>query len=213
MVMTLAPQKGQKNIFEEYPHVEYVADEGVQMWEELVAKGIDATCSLDSAKWQICDLALEIVRCFGGERSPRSAYLIDGYARAINAPPDRVREYCTVSRFWGEDDRREMARLRGITYTHMRDAMRLGDVNTAKGFLREVYQNAWNVSEAREKLIERLGVRPARKKKGAVSATLMQKAGTLYLFQFHLDPDEPSLVDLPIGAKIEISIYQSESEE
>lgn len=209
MVTALKTQHpNQKDIFEVHPHIEYVHDEGASLWEEAVTRGNEALTRMDKQKWRLGDIALKVVE-FYGERAPRGTQLIEHFAKAINADPNRVREYATVAKFWDEDNRREMAQLRLITYTHMRDAMRLGDVETAKRFLYEVADNEWTVGKAREVLAERVGGKTPRKKVGKFQATLIQKVGTMHLFQLHQDPDEAP-VQLSIGETYEISVYQSE---
>lgn len=206
MVATMKPPAvGQKNIFEVFPQLKYITDQREDAWETAVSMGIEAMSRLDKSKWMLGDIVVAVVECYGG-RAPRNSELIDDFARTINAEPKRVREYATVAKFWDANNRHEMARLQVITYTHMRDAMRLGDVESAKKFLYECADNGWTVLEARMKLAEQLGAKAPRKKVGTFEATLMQKAGTMHLFQLHQDPDETA-VQLEVGSQFIISIY------
>jgi len=197
----------QQDIFKVYPHLEYVNDPREKTWQQAVSLGNEALTSLDVARFYLGDLTLKVIQTYGG-RAPRGSDLVGDYAQAVGVDPARLREYYTVSKFWEAAHRSEMLRLR-MSYTHMRDSMRLGDVATAKAFLRECADNKWGVPVAREQIAKRLGIAPTSKKVGKFCATLVQKSGTLHLFQLHQDPDEAP-VQLTIGVIFDLSIFQSE---
>lgn len=208
MVTARTNQKQQqRDIFQIYPHLAYVEDKHDSTWQQAVSLGNEALMTLDSARFRFGDLTLKVIKAYGN-RAPRGSDLVGDFAQAVGVDPDRLREYTTVSKFWEAPHRNEMLRLR-LTYTHMRDAMRLGDVLSAKAFLIECADNKWGVKEARERIKKRLGITPSRKKLMSAQATLIQQSGTLHLFQIHQDPDEAP-VQLPIGGIFDISIYEPE---
>jgi len=206
---SLAMKSQQRSIFDAMPHIEYVAQQGEDIWEMTVNAGIEAMQSLDDRKWQVGDLALKIVNFYGG-RAPRGSDLIGDYALAIHADPARVREYLTVARFWTPDHRDEMLALPTLTYTHLRDAMRFGDMASAKDFLYRCADACWTVLEARLRIAEALGKTPTKRKVMTASATLIQNAGKMHLFQVHQNPDE-KWIQLEIGTTYQIAIYRMEN--
>lgn len=130
-----------------------VASQGEDPWEMMVAVGLDAQERLDTGRWLIGDLALLIPKQYGSDR-------LGEFAKAIRVEVARAREYRTVARFW---DRQSSARAEilatyaSITYSHMREAMRLGKPEAARDFIEECAAEAWSVEAARLKLRERLG--------------------------------------------------------
>jgi len=191
--------------------IERLDKRGDDIWEVCVNEGIRAMSDVDSGKWRVGDIAHAITRRYG-ERTPRGERIIDSFAYAINADPERVREYRTVAKFWTPDQREEFLNYSIITYTHCRDAMRLKDIELAKDFLRECADNGWTVTQARMAIASRLGKLPQRRKVATIrQATLLERTGTLYLFSFSQSEGDaqPAPAELCIGETFELIISQS----
>lgn len=133
------------------PAIEALIERGDDIWEVLVNAGIQAQEFLDTGRWTIGDLAGLVDKQYGQNT-------IGTFAKAINVEVERVREYRTVAAFWEIPHRQKIrADYPTITYSHMREAMRLKSVEAAEAFIEECAGEGWTVEEARLKLRERLG--------------------------------------------------------
>ena len=125
-------------------------------YEQLCELGRKARRRIDSGRWFLGDLALEVVNRFGETT-------LEDFAKQTNTARQSMYAYRQVAAFYPRSRRVEFIRTTSnVTYTHFRHAMRLGDEDTAYGFLEEVAANNWTTDEAAYRLIERLtGVTPA----------------------------------------------------
>jgi len=129
----------------------------VHSYEELCDMGRAAAGSLDLGRFLIGDITLTIQTNYGENT-------LSEFAKAINVPVTRVREYRTVSKFWNIQQRQKILTDNPtLTYSHLRSAMRLKDLDRAISFLDECGMNAYTVEQANVVLVERLGKKkPAR---------------------------------------------------
>lgn len=126
------------------------ADAGEDVYEAAVQFGMKAREDDDRSKWLIGDLAQFVRKAYGKNR-------IGEFAKAINAPVDRVKEYRTVSAFWTKAARADFLEYEALSYSHFRLAKRLKEFEDACDFLQDVAANAWTVEQARIELNELLG--------------------------------------------------------
>lgn len=123
-------------------------------WTDLCERGRQAREALDGWRWILGDLACEVERRFGMES-------MADFAREVNIAKKTAEQYRRVARFYAEDTRVSfIAGAPNVTYTHFRDAMRLGTPDAAYAFLEEVALNNWTTDEALLRLAERLGHTP-----------------------------------------------------
>jgi len=124
---------------------------GEDTWEAAVSAGIQAQENMDTGRWTIGDLALLVVTKYGDNS-------VQDFAKSIKVEASRVKEYRTVARFWEKSARADIREsFANISYSHMREAMRLKDVDAAMKFIEECSLNDYTVEMARIKLNERLG--------------------------------------------------------
>ncbi len=120
-------------------------------WDVICEAGRAAQTNMDEARWIIGDLALAVKKQYREDR-------LKDFADEINVERARVKEYRTVCRFYEKAARASfLADRPNLTYSHLRDAMRLSDPDRAYAFLEEAAANTWTVGTARLKLQERLG--------------------------------------------------------
>lgn len=130
-------------------------------WTDLCERGRQAREALDGWRWILGDLACEVERRFGMES-------MADFAREVNIAKKTAEQYRRVARFYPEDTRVSFLQdAPNVTYTHFRDAMRLGSVDAAYAFLEEVALNNWTTDEALLRLAERLGHAPVEREDAA----------------------------------------------
>jgi hypothetical protein len=69
-------------------------------WEELCDEGRELVAAGDGGKWKMGDLAIEVQKEYGKNR-------IAEFAKEVNAPVSRVREYRTVCKFYPKNSARD----------------------------------------------------------------------------------------------------------
>jgi hypothetical protein len=112
--------------------------------------------NMDTGRWLIGELA-NFVETEYRDRT------IEGFADDIHVDAERVKEYRTMVRFWTFSARAEFSELEGVTYSHMRAAKGLKDLEAAKNFLRECSLRKWTVMDARNQVNTLNGKLPAKK--------------------------------------------------
>lgn len=157
---------------------------GKSDWDLLCETGRLAGQQLDEGRWILGDVALTVQKAYGHDR-------IAEFAKEAKVPVDRVREYRTVCKFYEISARADFLRAYPtLTYSHLRDAMRLGEADSAYAFLKEMAGISASVEEARIRLQELLG-KPTPEPK-LVLNKYCRIAGTIgqngIIFEFS-DPD------------------------
>jgi hypothetical protein len=130
--------------------LERAAAAGEDVYQAAVGLGQMDRESKDRARWRIGDLARLVTKAYGQNR-------IADFAKDINEPVDRVKEYRTVCRYWERSVRADFLALPTLTYSHFRIALRFADREDACDFLQDCAANAWTVEAARIELKKRLG--------------------------------------------------------
>jgi len=111
----------------------------IDNWEALCDRGRAAALDMDEGRWQLGDLSLEIQTQYGKNR-------IADFAKEVNVPVGRVREYRTVCRYYESSARAEILEdCPLLSYSHLRIAMRFGNIQQSIGFLNECADGAFTV--------------------------------------------------------------------
>lgn len=121
-------------------------------FETLCEIGLKAAQLMETGRWTIAELAADVEKEYGGKRT-------DEFARRINVKKRRVYEYRQVWTYYIEKcaPPHYLAANPVLTYTHMLDAMRLGDATESLAFLDEASANGWTADEAELHLLALLG--------------------------------------------------------
>lgn len=117
-------------------------------FEAMCDAAREARETLDNARWYIGDLALKIRRKYG-EASVKE------FARSIGIAKSTAYQYADMSEFYSGINRYLIPPM--CTYSHARDAKRIGDTLSAIDWLAIVSDNGWSVDEASYRLTEKLG--------------------------------------------------------
>lgn len=139
--------------------------------EEYISRGQLAASAIDQGRWIIGDDACVIKTQYG-------KHTLDEYAKAINVAKDRVEDYRGVCKFYSEISVRTeyLESNPMITFSHMRVAKRLKDVQKAYDFLDECSNNAYTVEKARIELQRKLG-KPIPPIRESFEAQAIRQAG------------------------------------
>lgn len=121
--------------------------ETLDSFESMCDAGNAAREQSDNARWYIGELALRIGVDYGEK-------MVEEFARRVGIAKSTAYQYRSMCVFYNWIDR---SRDDNITYSHMRDAKRLGNVDLAREWLEFVSANGWSVDEASWKLTEKLG--------------------------------------------------------
>lgn len=116
-------------------------------WEALCDAGRQAVERMDKDRWLIGDLAISATWQADGN-------LVE-YAREIGLGYKSVYQYRTMALFYPVSTRVEFADT-NITYSHMREAMRLRDPILAIEILREASDNGWSSDKTGYEVSEEL---------------------------------------------------------
>jgi len=111
-------------------------------WEALCDASRHAADDLDTGRWRIGDLAMQVERAYGADT-------IGKYAIEINIEKRRVYEMCALAHFYPPETRTLFPNLR---YSHYRDAARLGDLERSLKFLEQASDEGLTVEQARLRL-------------------------------------------------------------
>ncbi len=141
---------------------DWKADDEAFAYAQTVEMGRVCQKNRDKSCWVIGDLACFVETEYGENRLAQ-------FADDINVAFDRVSEYRTMARFWTFPARAEYSELEQVTYSHMRVAKSLKNLDVAKDFLKECVLNAWTVRDARLEANRLLGKEPEPKESKAAS--------------------------------------------
>lgn len=121
-------------------------------YELICEAGRIAAQNIDQGRYLIGDLAAQVKKQYGRDTVGR-------FAKDIGIPKARAQEYRQVCEFWDKTQRRQIFEdyAGQVNYSHLRQAMRLKELDTAMDFIRECGENAYTVEQAHVKLTERLG--------------------------------------------------------
>jgi hypothetical protein len=128
---------------------DFIADSPPQMDEAiayatLVNDAITARQAMDTGRWLIGEYVRQLKTYYKQKT-------IEQFSDEVGIDPKRAYEYASMSSFYPLNDRAELSDL-DLTYSHYREARRLGDLDQAKAFLSEIALNHWTIQQTRERL-------------------------------------------------------------
>lgn len=113
------------------------AAEGAAIWPSAVVRGQELGGAEDSTRYELGDLALLVGSEYGADR-------LGQFARAINRPVSQLQEYRRVCRYYPRIVReRIFETCPRLTYTHLRVAMRLHDLDRSVAVLQRAQDERW----------------------------------------------------------------------
>lgn len=176
-------------------------------WDRLCEMGRDAREHIDAGRWVIGDLALEVDKAYGENR-------IEEFAKEIQISTGRVMEYRTVCRFWQSSVRAELLELPSVTYSHLRVAMRLKDLDKAADFVRDCAADLLTVEAVRLRMNEALGKpTPARKLIDFVGVVRqVETQGDCAVFVIQAAPGVNLLKAMDVdGQTVRVKLYEEDA--
>lgn len=111
----------------------------LKSFEEHCEAGRTAREEMDNYRWYLGDLASNVSTKYG-------AHLIEDFARETNIRKSTAYQYKQVSEFYPQLSTR--VEYVNLSYSHFRDAMRLGKLDKALAFLEECSANGYACDEA-----------------------------------------------------------------
>lgn len=106
---------------------------------------------LDNLRWTLGDIANTVM-------SRYSEKTIEDFARDIGQRKSTIYQYAKVASFYPPSLRRRLTEdMPNLNYSHLRDGLRLGDIEKAVTWLNEVSREGWSADKASYELTERLG--------------------------------------------------------
>lgn len=133
----------------DYPEIE----DKIDAYSRLVAIARDARKERDEKYWIMGQCAILLETHYRDETLAR-------FANEIGVDPKRLYEYKVMTEFYPSDKRALLDGL-DITYSHMREAKRLGTVSQAIEFLHDVAMSLWTIVQTRERVNIMLGKMPS----------------------------------------------------
>lgn len=115
----------------------------ITTWEEMCERGLIARREMDKWRWVIGDLACEVETVWGAGR-------LADFARGIGMSKRSVERYRQMSLFYFASARTQLFTEFSedvITWTHYREAMRIGTLARARNMLQVAANNGWTTDE------------------------------------------------------------------
>lgn len=126
-----------------------VIEDDIDAYARLVDIAKDARRERDEQYWIMGQCAILIQTHYGDQTLAK-------FADEIKVDPRRLYEYKVVTEFYPADIRARLKPL-DLTYSHMREARRLGNLDQAVEFLHAVAMNLWTIRQTRERVDIMLG--------------------------------------------------------
>lgn len=126
-----------------------VIEDDIDAYKRLVDIARDARKERDEQYWIMgqCAILLEI---------HYAKHTLATFANEIGVEPRRIYEYKIMTEFYPLDIRERLKPL-NLTYSHMREAKRLGTIEQAIEFLHQIAESLWTVHQTRERMNIMLG--------------------------------------------------------
>jgi len=153
--------------------------QGIDAWEALVALGASDEEDMGILRWRQGDLAMRVEKHYGDKT-------LSKYASAINVKYPTLKQRWQMSRFYEKDTRVSFPTL---SYSHYREAMRLGEFWLAFDAMVKAQRRDWPVWKL-EMFIDRcLG--KSRKVQGSIEGTITrsysQDDGQYFVVRANID--------------------------
>lgn len=153
-------------------------------WESLVTAGLELVQASDRNRWTLGDIAILAERHYG-EGS------IKKLATEIRVPKHKtLYDYHRVAKFYDHGARAEFVQL---SWSHYREAMRLGSLENARAVLTEANDSDWPVAALAREIKKRCGEKFTPEKYLDVIAAVTEVRGDLIVLR------------LPVGEGFKLS--------
>jgi hypothetical protein len=127
-------------------------------WDVVCETGRLAASQLDEGRWILGDLALLVDKQYGEDK-------MGDFAKECQVPKKRIYEYRQVCGYWGSSVRADLWELPTVTYSLMRLAMRLENVDEARRFVERTASKGYTVDKAHYVMGRLLGLAGKRKRR------------------------------------------------
>lgn len=112
----------------------------------LVKDAIDARQAIDIGRWLIGAYVRMLM-----DISVYGQHTLEDFADDIGIDPKRAYEYASMASYYSLGRREQISHL-NLTYSHLREAKRLKDVDKSLAFLHIVFANVWTIQQTRDAL-------------------------------------------------------------
>jgi len=152
------PRQQKQTLDEMLAHLEALAETAQDIMQEAITVGQEMNGDMDERRFGLGDIAKLLVKRHGEDT-------LGEWAKAISVPKKTAQEYRTVATFYEKPARAGIREnLPNISYSHMRLAIKAGDLNEALSFLEECADGLWTVEQAGIEMSKRLtGIEPPKK--------------------------------------------------
>lgn len=113
-------------------------------YAELTRAAIDARKAMDTGRWLLGEYTRMLL-----DTTVYGAHTIEEFADAISIDAKRLYEFGAMATYYTPKTRESLAGL-NLTYSHMREARRLKDLNKSIAFLQKASLNVWTLTQTRE---------------------------------------------------------------
>jgi len=154
--------------------------EGIDTWEALVALGASDEEEMGIRRWRHGDLALRVEKHYGENT-------LSKYADQIGVQTPTLKQRRQMSSFYNLDTR---VAFLNLFYSHYREAMRYGDIDTALRALDKASLRTWPVWKLKHFVDRCLSkVKPVPQMEGEISRRYQQEDGYYLVVRMDNDHD------------------------
>ena len=116
----------------------------IETYSNLVQAAIDARKAMDTGRWLLGNYVRQLITYY-------AEHTIEQFADEVGVDSRRLYEYGVMASFYPMDARESLSEL-DLTYSHYREARRLGDLDQAVEFLKTIALNRWTVRQTQDAL-------------------------------------------------------------
>lgn len=135
-------------------------------WQVVCEAGRLAAQQLDDGRWILGDLALLVDKEYGEDK-------MGDFARECNVPKKRIYEYRQVCGFWEKSVRADIWEIPTVSYSLMRLAMRLENIDAARAFVERCASRFPTIDKAYVVMGRLLGLTGKTKRRAKAIADLV----------------------------------------
>lgn len=164
--------------------------QGIDTWEAMVALGASDEEDMGILRWRQGDLGMRVEKHYGDKT-------LSKFASAINVKYPTFKQRCQMSRFWEKDTRVAFPTL---SYSHFREAMRLGDEPLAFGALLKAQRRDWPVWKFEQFIDRYLGKSKPKQEsaEGVISRRYKQDDGFYLVVKTEIDLQTGQIVTIRV---------------
>jgi len=150
MTEVLMPEKQKLTPAEMLAHIRQMRENDQDYVQEAIAAGQDTSDDIDERRFFLGDLGGLIEKDYDTDT-------FGDWARSIKVPKNTAYEYRDVAAFYENSARAGIReQMPAIGYTHMRIAMKTGNLTEALSFLEECAADSWSTDRAAVEMSKRL---------------------------------------------------------